>query len=430
MIDKKILLPHQYYYPGIHLGNNRATKEMRSEMLESLSDSKREVLLYIHFPFCDSHCAFCGFNKHYELNDIDGYVAHLKEELKFYSQYPIKINNIHFGGGTPTLVPGKMLTSLVDFVKEHFECSENLDFNIEGSATSLYREDIVEFIRESNVTRVSVGIQTFNPGMREVFKTQATLDEVYKTLDTLKTNNIDVFTDILFGYPDFGLELKPEQITKNDITEAMRLGVAGIDFSQIFPYSNQLEKVVKDNNLSFPTSEQIVNHMTECMDYMEDNGYHQETSYGFVKRGRIIMETSYYGGEEPVSDTLAIGCSAFGLLNGYKYMNPMYSGYMRMEVPSFMQIKKLSDKEKEFMNIVSFSKLLVLSKKMLDQNVYRDMFKAKLDKLIEMGYVQEEESCYRVTKLGRLYVDNIYYYMLDDAEREFVDTQVSKVVYK
>lgn len=430
MFSKKILLPHQYYYPGLEMIKDRVTAEKKQELIDQLQTGPKKVLLYIHFPFCDSHCAFCGFDKRYNLDEIKKYVERLKEELGFYAQFGYQIQNIHFGGGTPTLVPGELLKSIIDFVKGNYDCSQNMDINIEGSATSIYRDDIIQFIKDCGITRTSVGVQTFDPRMREVFQTQATLDQVYLTLSTLKKNSIGVFTDILFGYPDFGVGSTPEEIVKNDLKEAMSLEVEGIDFSQIFPYGNKLAKIIEEKELSFPTTKDITNHMQECMEMMEEGGYHQETSYGFVRKGRIIMETSYYGGMDSVTDTLAIGCSAFGLLNGYKYRNSMYSGYMRQSIPSYMHVKKLSESQLDQMDIVSFSKLLQLSKNMVENSKRKEYFKEKLQNLIQMGMVEELSDRYRITKTGRLFVDNIYYYMLDDAEREVIQKEMQMVEFK
>lgn len=75
MFEKKILLPHQYYYPALELMKDRVTNESREEFLKSIPHGNKRVLLYVHFPFCDSHCAFCGFDKRYNLDEIKQYIC-------------------------------------------------------------------------------------------------------------------------------------------------------------------------------------------------------------------------------------------------------------------------------------------------------------------------------------------------------------------
>ena len=76
----------------------------------------------------------------------------------------------------------------------------------------MYREDIIQFILDEKIARVSTGIQTFYQPLRELFAQKATLDEVYLTLETLKKNHIIVHGDILYGYPCFPQLGKEEDI--------------------------------------------------------------------------------------------------------------------------------------------------------------------------------------------------------------------------
>lgn len=430
MTQNKILLPHQYYYPYMDFFRDKTTPERRNEFLQSLRESHRDVMLYIHFPFCDSRCAFCGFDKKYDLDEIGKYVEHLIEELKFYAQYDITIKNIHLGGGTPTLIPPEYLEMVLNCVKQNFKCEESMDINMEGSATTIYKDEMIDFILKNHITRTSVGVQTFQPELREIFNTKATLDQVLLTLDTLRNNNIKVFTDILFGYPDFGIGKSPREIVLADLKKAIEFQVGGIDFSHIYPYGNKLSKMIEDRKLAYPTTKELVDMMQECMDFMEAGGYHQETSYGFVKEGRIIIETSYYGGQNDVVDTLAIGSGSFGLLGDYKYRNRQYGGYMKMPIPSFVQIMKLTKEQKENMGIVGFPKVLRLSKKQLEKEGMKERFSEKLDYLVKQGLIEENDQEYYVSRMGRLFVDNIYLFMLEDAEKEILQERIKIVKYQ
>ena len=78
---------------------------------------------------------------------------------------------------------------------------------------------------------------------------------------------------------------------------------------------------------------------------------------------------------------------------------------------------------------MGFSKLLNLSKTVLEQSKRKDYFEAKLRELIQGRMVKELEDRYRLTSRGRLFVDNIYYFMLDDEERTVIDKEMKIVEF-
>lgn len=67
---------------------------------------------------------------------------------------------------------------------------------------------------------------------------------------------------------------------------------------------------------------------------------------------------------------------------------------------------------------------------MVETSDRKDYFKEKLNHLIQEGMVEELEDRYRITKTGRLFVDNIYYYMLDNAEREVIQKEMQMVEFE
>jgi coproporphyrinogen III oxidase-like Fe-S oxidoreductase len=430
MFNQKILLPHQYYYPHIDLLRDRSSAELKKSFAQELDRNRgADTMLYVHFPFCDSKCRFCGFDKEYNLDAINGYVEKVIAELEYYAPYGFSINNIHFGGGSPSLIPPFLLARILAVIRKNYDMLPNAAINMEGSSTSLYQPEMIAFLLDENITRVSTGVQTFYRPLRDFFEIEATLEEVYLTLETLRKNNINVFVDILYGYPDYGFERTPKQIVEQDLKTAMRLDVGGIDYSHLYPMKNKLEPSIKDGAVQLPSTSELLAMMDHDMAMLEEGGYRQETSYGFVKRGDIIMETSYYGGEDNVSNCLAIGSGAFGLIGRCKYRNPLYHAYVTLPTPSYSQIKVLTDQQMNYMQIVGFPKVLRLNKSQFEHSACREVFLPKLSKLMEAGLLAEVSDAYVLTKKGRLYVDNIYYDLLDDAERRIVDRQLSIIKY-
>lgn len=167
---------------------------------------------------------------------------------KEYIQH-LTVSVIHIGGGTPTILQD-VFNDILNAAKENFNVSDNLIVNIEGSATTIYKDEVIDYIKENKISKVSVGVQTFNQKLREQYKSKATLEEVYLTLFKLLDNDITTGIDIMYGFPDFNIGNMLE-ITFNDIKEAIRLGVDAIDFGQLYPYCNSLEKELRKRICDF-----------------------------------------------------------------------------------------------------------------------------------------------------------------------------------
>lgn len=431
MIKEKILLPHQYYYPHMDLIEDKSTLKKEKKFFSELNNNQsnfREASVYVHIPFCDSKCSFCGFDKVKNITEIPKYKDRIIEEIESYADKGymknLKVKVIHIGGGTPTILPGDVFNEILNTIKLKFNVSEDVIINIEGSATTIYKDEVIDYIKENKISKVSVGVQTFNAKLRDQYKSKATLDEVYLTLSKLKSNNITTGIDIMYGFPDFKIG-DVKEITLSDIREAIRLGVDAIDFGQMYPYCNSLEKRVKDENLEFPNKSELIDIITKVNQIMEEAGYEQKASYGYTKKNKdiLVMETAYYGGISNVPDCIALGSGAFGFINGYKYRNNSYNTYINGGNTSFSQLKKLTEDQLENLNIVGFPKLLFLSKEQLAKNGGQK-YESKLHDLVDNGLLDEDEYAYKITEKGKCYIDNIYHFLLEDDEKELINKQV------
>lgn len=408
---------------------DRCTESKKKELHKALLQiaDGRKATIYVHIPFCNSKCAFCSFDKEYHLEEMESYVNKVTEELRYYGSVvgkKYRIQSIHFGGGTPTLLPAKLLQRIIDCIKENFCLLSDVAIDIEGSATTLYREEILAFIKDNHITRVSFGVQSFNQKLRECMTMKATREDVFHTLEVLKKNQIVSFIDLLYGYPDFQIgDLK--KILEEDIQTAIDWQVGGIEYGQMYPFKNQLEKIVQEKKLRLPTSSEIIEMIELGTKMMLDAGYRQTTYSGFTKDGKIILETSYFGGLEEMPDCIACGSGAFGTVAGYKYRNGSYNIYMADEVPCYSQLKKMTQEQIENMQIVGFPKVLTLDKTLLESEKVKVRFSEKLEKLITEGYVKEHERYYELTSSGKNYIDNIYWELLESEERENIEKYLS-----
>ena len=432
MFDKRILMPHQYFYPHINLITDRCSGGQANKILNRIKTyegKKRNAMIYVHVPYCDSKCNFCGFDKQYNYETTEAYIDKLIQELELYSSEIFIIDSIHFGGGTPTLLNDKQLKRILSCIRKNYSLTDDVCIHVEGSCTSLYREDIIQFILDEKIARVSTGIQTFYQPLRELFAQKATLDEVYLTLETLKKNHIIVHGDILYGYPCFPQLGKEEDIVFSDVKEAIRMGLDGIDFSPVFPYSNRLEKMMQEYSVSVPSAERMDEIMLQGNRLMESAGYEHQTYYCYVKRGKIIMESNYYGGWHEIPDCIAVGSGSFGNICGFKYRNHSFNYYMMGKLPCHLQLKELSSLELENMRVVGWPKLFCLSKNLLTERSY-EQIRPAMEFLMERGAVIEQADAYVLSEEAKYYADNIYFMMLPEHERKIIEKQLKILVYE
>ncbi|MCJ7481895.1 MAG: radical SAM protein [Thermodesulfovibrionales bacterium] len=418
---KKILLPHQFYFPYLDIARERATHEKLNEFAISLGKSApRKSLIYVHLPFCNSECSFCGFDKAYDLAQLSRYIDALKSEIDHYAGKPyvlgLEISGIHIGGGTPSLLPEDILGDLIDNVRNRFR-ADHVPLNIECSPVTLH-DGMIGLLKEKKISRVSVGVQTFDPVLRRHLNILSSLDDTLEALTHLKRAGIITYVDIMYGFPDLGTG-NPLETVESDVNKAIALGVDGVDFSQYYPFHNPLAQRISKQGLPFPTSEDLVKVILAATSVLESSGYVQATEYLFCNKGEILLEKAYFG----ESDCIAVGSGSLGLINGYKYRNKRYAQYLKSEVPAILSLRKLTEDELQRIPIVGFPRLLRLPKNILSEQM-KERYGDKLRELIDMRMLEETSDSFVLTNKGKAFINNIYFMMMEEAEQKEIERQL------
>ena len=125
--------------------------------------------LYFHIPFCDTVCFYCACNKiatkDYSKSPV--YLQHLYREIEIQSQMFDRdrvVEQLHFGGGTPTFLSAEQMAQLMQKTAQHFQLltDGSGDYSIEIDPRSVTRETIAA-LRDMGFTRFSLGVQDINP---------------------------------------------------------------------------------------------------------------------------------------------------------------------------------------------------------------------------------------------------------------------------
>ncbi|MDQ6749069.1 MAG: radical SAM family heme chaperone HemW [Candidatus Dormibacteraeota bacterium] len=120
--------------------------------------------LYLHLPFCVSKCPYCDFNSHVGQRHLfNGYLRALVEEVRAWGSelgHP-ELDTVFIGGGTPSLVPGGHIATLLDAVREAFTLAPGAEVSLEANPQSA-EADRMEAWLEAGVNRLSLGVQSLD----------------------------------------------------------------------------------------------------------------------------------------------------------------------------------------------------------------------------------------------------------------------------
>lgn len=189
----------------------------------------KRLALYVHLPYCDSLCTFCGCHKHITTNHqvekryIDAVLKEwelLSTSLDKHSQ----IHELHLGGGTPTFFSPEELSRLIDGIKQVFPLTPEAELSFEAHPNSTSLEHL-QALHTQGFRRVSFGIQDYDPVVQKAIHRIQSFELIQSCHQMAKRVGFNAIShDLVYGLPkqtlagfqhtiQLTLELKPERIS-------------------------------------------------------------------------------------------------------------------------------------------------------------------------------------------------------------------------
>lgn len=199
-------VPRYTSYPPANFFNESYTAGMYRQAIADSNRQKPEYMsFYMHLPFCYQLCYYCGCNA-MQLRDrqnVDRYIQTLKKEIRMVLpmlSHERKISQIHYGGGTPTLVPLSVLEELNGMLLSEFSCIDIPEIAIECHPGYM-DEEYWEKLPALGFTRVSIGLQDFNEDVLTTVRRKKPRVPVETIMQILRQKKIDVNFDFIYGLP-------------------------------------------------------------------------------------------------------------------------------------------------------------------------------------------------------------------------------------
>lgn len=184
-----------------------------------VSNSTTGISLYIHLPFCESMCTFCGCHKRItKRHDLElPYIKSILKEWRLYSalfdKKPI-IKELHLGGGTPTFFNPENLKFLIDGILRIASKANDAEFSFEGHPNNTTKEHL-QALYDVGFRRVSYGVQDYNETVQKAINRIQPFENVKNVTKWAREIGYDsVSHDIIFGLPHQKLEHVKNTIAK------------------------------------------------------------------------------------------------------------------------------------------------------------------------------------------------------------------------
>ena len=215
--------PRYTSYPTVPYWNNDtfSVESYKSSMINSFKESNLDegISLYIHMPFCESLCTFCGCNKRItKQHDVEWpyILAVLKEWAMYVSLFDDKpiIKEMHLGGGTPTFFKPENLKKLINGIIELAVVADGHEFSFEGHPNNTTKAHL-KALYDVGFNRVSFGVQDYNITVQTAIHRIQPFKNVKRVTDWAREIGYkSVGHDIIFGLPFQTMEHVKETILK------------------------------------------------------------------------------------------------------------------------------------------------------------------------------------------------------------------------
>ncbi len=381
-------------------------------MSQPLSLKLPPLSLYIHIPWCVQKCPYCDFNSHGQKGQVlpeSEYVSHLLDDLTEDAKLvgARAIHSIFIGGGTPSLFSAHAIHTLLDGVKKRVNLLVDAEITMEANPGTVESQRFADYVK-AGITRISIGVQSFQP---EKLAALGRIHDENQALNAVKlAKNIDLNSfnlDLMHGLPKQSLE-----DAMFDLNSAITQQPPHLSWYQltIEPNTQFHSKPPK-----LPEDELLWDIQERGDELLKQAGFEQYEISAYSQVGQQCQHNLNYW---RFGDYLGIGCGAHGkitlanknqIVRTVKVKHP--KGYMDL-TRSYMSDKKVVPSEDlPFEFFMNRFRLLEPCPKS-DYSDFTglamdDSTKKNLQIALNRGLLVESADEWRVTQLGRRYLNTL-----------------------
>ncbi len=296
-------------------------------------DPDLPLSLYIHIPYCDTLCWFCGCHtkivRRYQ--PVAAYLKLVEKEIEIVARslgrrHPVA--HVHFGGGSPTILKGDDVRRLGDGIRGRFAVAEDAEWAVEIDPRDL-RDDVLHAFAEIGVNRASIGLQDVNPLVQQAINRIQPMEETAAVVADLRAAGVKALNvDLMYGLPHQTIQHVVRTVEAALDLEPDRLALFGYAHVPHMKTHMKMipEKALPDGPARFEQAEVAARRLVEAgfrrigLDHFAHAGDPLAVA---LDKGRLRRNFQGYTTDQ-ASALVGLGASAIGSLP---------QGYLQNEVP-------------------------------------------------------------------------------------------------
>ena len=415
------------YPPATHFSD----KVDRSALIESIrqnNETKRDLSLYYHLPFCESLCWFCGCTTvittdHSRSADYLSLIEKEMDLMRERMNSKRRVVQLHLGGGTPTFLRPDELRRLGHAIGSRFEIAADVEAGAEIDPRRISRETI-EALRDAGFNRASMGVQDHNPEVQRAINRIQPYEMTRQAIEWLRDCDFQSLNiDLIYGLPN--QTLSSFEQTLDDTLKLQPDRLAVFSYAHV-PWIKPAQKIL-EKRMCLPDAETKLQLLKLTIEKLTSEGYAYVGMDHFAKendelriaqRNKTLQRNFQGYSTRGGVDIYAFGMSAISQSQNAYWQNikelpdyaaaikdgsfPMHRGYILTEEDHLRRstiMRLMCDLE---LNYGHMSQLLDLD--------FEKHFARELDSLADMeadGLIETSDRGVVVTDLGRLLIRNI-----------------------
>ncbi len=412
-----------------------------------------DTSLYLHIPFCAHRCAYCDFNTYAGQEVlIPAYVEALIKEIEWIGkQLPItnyqSTQTIFFGGGTPSLLSGTQIDSVISALSSVFSLSPDAEITIEANPGTISPKKLDEY-RKAGINRISFGVQSSITEELRMLERSHDFFTVIEAVSTAKKAGFDNLNlDLIYALPQQTLESWQTTVKRVLELQPEHISAYALTLEHGTPFGRWSQRGL----LPIPDPDLAADMYEWTMDYLQQSGYTQYEISNWAKQvesrrskvNDLRLSTFDPGHEFACKHNLqywrslpylGLGAGAHGYANGYRYSNVLriktYIDRLYDQLPitnlryplSPAAVNKHKQTLKDDISDYMINNLRLVEAGVADSDFRSrfgagllDIFQKEIEELIRAGLLERKTSevlkpseVYRLTRRGRLLGNQVF----------------------